>query len=219
MFTGTGAIFAALSSADSWAISNAMRAPGAWGFGLIVMIAGAVLTLIMFRLVPLLDRRLERTIMVVAYLAIATIIFVEVIRRFVLNVQAPWSTTVPSFLFLLLTWFGCAYNVRLRAHLSFTEFRARMPRGAQLACLWLDGLLWLGMSWVVIVTSGRVTANSASNFQVLLGTDSVMQWWFLILVPLAFVFLAARVLENMVDDLRRWRGGDEMIRPPSLGET
>ena len=155
----------------------------------------AALILALFRVVPLLDRHLERTLMVVAYLAIAAIIFVEVIRRFTLNLQEPWSTTLPPYLFLLLTWFGCAYNVRTRTHLSFGEFRSRMSRGMQLICLWLDGALWLGMAWIVIVTTLRVTANSASNFQILLGTDHVMIWWFTILVPLSFIILAARAVE------------------------
>ena len=219
IFDGLGGIFAALVSADAWAISEAMRAPGAWGFGLIAMFGGAAVMLMLFRAVPVLDRHLERTLMVLAYLAIAGIIFVEVIRRFTLNMQVPWSTTVPPFLFLLLTWFGCAYNVRLRAHLSFTEFRGRMSRGGQLACLWLDGLLWLGIALVVIVTAGRVAANSASNFQILLGTDHIMQWWFLILVPVAFIFLAARAIENMIEDLRRYRRGDDLIQPAILGDA
>ena len=85
-----------------------------------------------------------------------------------------------------MTWFGCAYNVRLRTHLAFNEFRMNMPRRAQLACLFLDAVLWIGFCWIVIVTSARLTANSAANFQIMLGTDNVLQWWFLISVPIAF---------------------------------
>ncbi len=216
---GIGGILAALASRDSWEISNALGQPAAWSFGLIVMMLGAALILALFKLVPVLDRHLERTLMVVAYLAIAAIIFVEVIRRFTLNVQEPWSTTLPPYLFLLLTWFGCAYNVRTRTHLSFGEFRSRMSRGMQLVCLWLDGALWLGMAWIVIVTTLRVTANSASNFQILLGTDHVMIWWFTILVPLSFIILAARAVENMAEDLHRFRNDEPLVEMAALGDS
>ena len=159
----------------------------------------------------------EKTVLVSTYLIIAAIIFVEVIRRFVFQVQAPWSTTLPPYLFLIMTWVGCAYNTRLRAHLRFTEIRTNLPRLGQFMCLSLDALLWVIFSIVVIVTTLKQTANSASNFQILLGTDNVMQWWFYICVPISWMVLSGRVIENWLDDLRRYREDEEMILPSGLG--
>lgn len=218
-FAEFSAILSAVASQDSWEINSALRAPAGWVFGLLTMTIGAGLVLALFRMVPLLDQHLERTLMVVIYLAIAGIIFVEVIRRFTLSLQEPWSTTLPPYLFLLLTWFGCAFNVKLRAHLSFTEFRGRMPRSGQLACLIMDNLLWLGMAWIAVTTTMRLAANSASNFQILLGTDHIMVWWFVILVPLSFTILAARAVENMIEDLRRFREDAPLIEISTLGDT
>ena len=214
-----GAILSALASRDSWEINTALGDPAGWAVGLIVMVGGGALILALFKLVPLLDRHLERALMVIVYLAIAAIIFIEVIRRFTLNLQEPWSTTLPPYLFLLLTWFGCAFNVKLRAHLSFAEFRTRLPRAGQLACLLLDGVLWMGMSWIAVTTTLRLAANSASNFQILLGTDNVMVWWFVILVPVSFTILAARAVENMIEDLRRFRENAPLIEMTTLGDT
>lgn len=214
-----GAILSALASQDSWEINTALGTSAGWAFGLMVMTLGAALILALFRMVPLLDQHLERTLMVIVYLAIAGIIFVEVIRRFTLNLQEPWSTTLPPYLFLLLTWFGCAFNVKLRAHLSFAEFRGRLSRPGQLACLILDNVLWLGMAWIAVTTTLKLAANSASNFQILLGTDDVMVWWFVILVPVSFTILAARAVENMIEDLRRFRNDAPLIQMTTLGDT
>ncbi|MEL6310870.1 MAG: TRAP transporter small permease subunit [Pseudomonadota bacterium] len=116
-----------------------------------------------------------------------------------------------------MTWFGCAYNIRLRTHLAFSEFRMNMgPRG-QLICLVLDAVLWLVFCWVVVVTSARVAANSASNFQIMLGTDNVLQWWFLVSVPLAFTMMATRVIENLLDDIRNYRAGRPLIQQAVIG--
>ncbi len=216
-FAEIGAILAAFASDDAWEISEAMRGSGAWVLGLIFTLVGGALVLVVYRLVPLIDRHFERTVMVWSYLIIAAIIFVEVFRRFVLSQQAPWSTTLPPFLFLIMTWFGCAYNVRLRTHLSFAEFRTKLPPFGQLLCLIMDAFLWLAFCWIVIVTSAKVTANSASNFQILLGTDNVLQWWFLISVPLAFLLMAARVLENLLEDLRNYRSGEPLIKQAVIG--
>ncbi len=217
LFAEAAEVFASLFTDDAWAMREAFRTQGAWVAGAVVTLIGGIAVLGLYRLVPLLDRNLERFVMVASYLIIAGVIFVEVFRRFVLNEQAPWSTTLPPFLFLIMTWFGCAYNVRLRTHLAFSEFRMNMPRGAQLACVSLDAILWFGFCWIVIVTSARLTANSAANFQILLGTDDVLQWWFLISVPIAFLLMAARVFENFFEDIRRYRTGEEIIRQSVIG--
>ena len=217
LFADSGEILSALISNDSWMISQALRSDAAYFLGAVLTLGGALLVLAVYRFVPLIDKHLERTVMVWSYLITAGIIFVEVFRRFVLNEQAPWSTTLPPFLFLIMTWFGCSYNVRLRTHLAFSEFRTKLPRTGQLMCLSLDTLLWLIFSWIVVVTSLRVAANSASNFQILLGTDNVLQWWFLVGVPIAFILLAARALENLLEDIGNYRSGAPIIRQAVIG--
>lgn len=217
MLSDVGAIFSAISSNDSWMISESLGGPGAWILGFFLTFFGAVLVVWIYRLVPFIDRHLERTVMVWSYLIISAIIFVEVFRRFVLSEQAPWSTTLPPFLFLIMTWFGCAFNVRLRTHLAFAEFRTSMPRMGQMACLTLDVVLWFTFSWVVVVTSTRVTFNSAANFQIMLGTDNIMQWWFLTTVPVSFVLLCARAFENYLDDIANYRSGDDLISQAVIG--
>ncbi len=217
MWSDIGAIFAAFATQDSYEIRNALQSDAAWIVGVFATAIGGLLVLWIYRLVPLLDRHLERTIMVWSYLAIAFIIFWGVIDRFVFSNQQPWSTTIPPLLFMIMAWSGAAFNVRLRTHLSFAEFRAVMPRWGQMACLCLDAVLWFGFSVIVLVTTTRVTALSASNFQIVLGTDNVMQWWFLITAPLSFLLMSARVLENLGDDIKNWRSGDPLIRQAVIG--
>ncbi|RMF36919.1 MAG: TRAP transporter small permease subunit [Alphaproteobacteria bacterium] len=212
-----GDILSALLAADPWMLRPAIQTDSAWVLGVIVLVLGGLAILGLYKLVPFLDRHLERTIMVYSYLAVAFIIFKGVIDRFVFNDQAAWSTTVPPLLFMIMAWFGAAYNVRLRTHLSFSEFRMMMPRGGQMACLVLDAVLWLGFALIVLVTTSRLTVLSASNFQIVLGTDDVMQWWFLITVPISFLMMAARIIENLIEDIRNWRRGTTLIRQTVIG--
>lgn len=218
MIAGMGEIISALFDNDSFMLQSAMRNnPGLWPLGLLVTLLGGALVALIYRLVPFIERNFETTVMVAAYLAIGYIIFKGVIDRFIFSNQQPWSTTIPPFLFLIMTWVGCSYNVKLRTHLSFSEFRKAMPRGMQLGCLLLDALLWLGFSWIVVVTTTQETVRAAANFSIMLGTDNVMQWWFLGTVPIAFILLTARVMENLVRDLRTFREGGEMIETAIIG--
>ncbi|MGF1445208.1 MAG: TRAP transporter small permease [Pikeienuella sp.] len=217
LFSDVGAVVSALMSDDAWAMREAFRTPSAWPVGLVAMLLFAGVVLVIYKLIPAVDRHLERTVMVWSYLIIAGVIFVEVFRRFVLSEQVPWSTTLPPFLFLIMTWFGCSFNIRQRSHLAFAEFRTNMGPKGQMACLVLDAVLWLVFCWIVVVTSARVAANSASNFQILLGTDNVLQWWFLATVPLAFTLMATRVIENLLEDIANYRAGRELVRPAVIG--
>ncbi|MGJ8546624.1 MAG: TRAP transporter small permease [Sulfitobacter sp.] len=211
------AIFTALATQDSFEMRSAFAKDAVWLFGALVCAIGGGLVLWVYKKVPLLDRHLERSIMVWSYLAIAFIIFWGVIDRFVFSNQQPWSTTIPPLLFMIMAWFGAAFNVRLRTHLSFSEFRSIMPPKGQLACLLLDAVLWFVFCVIVLVTTLRSTLLSASNFQIVLGTDDVMQWWFLLTVPLAFLLMSARVLENLLEDIGNYRRGAPMIKQAVIG--
>ncbi len=218
LLTDLGTIIQAFLSFDSFEISNALNTPAAYIFGAIVVLVGGYLLMQVLQAVPFLDNYFERTVLVTTYLMIAAIIFVEVGRRFIFQVQAPWSTTLPPYLFLIMAWAGCAYNTKLRAHLSFSELRMNLPRKGQLACLCLDAFLWLAFAMVAIVTSLKQTANSAANFQILLGTDDVMQWWFYAAVPVSWLILCSRVMENLREDFKHYRNGDPMLRTVAIGE-
>ncbi|MGJ8611124.1 MAG: TRAP transporter small permease [Octadecabacter sp.] len=202
---------------DFFPLRSAIRGDGVWLWGLVTTILGGLLVAWLYRVVPFIERNLETTLMVVTYLMIGAIIFVEVIRRFVFSDQFPWSTTIPGYLFLIMTWTGCSYNVRLRTHLSFSEFRSNMPRRAQMVLLSLDAFLWWGICWLVIVTATGVMVNAGNNFMIVTGTDNVFVWWFMASLPIAFVLLSGRVFQNLFDDIRNFRNGDELIGSTILG--
>lgn len=211
-------VYSSILSNDSFEMKTAFRAQGAYlAFGLATFFGG-VLMAVIFKALPIIDRHLERTIIIYAYLIIAWIIFSGVVQRFALDGQPPWSSTIPPLFFMVMVWFGCSYNVKLRTHLSFSEFRANMPRTGQMLVLTLDAILWMIFCIICVTATARVTANSAANFQIVLGTDNTMQWWFIITIPLAFVVMAGRVIENFVEDLSNYRNGELIIQQAVIGQ-
>jgi TRAP-type C4-dicarboxylate transport system permease small subunit len=212
-------LISALASRDPFAIRPALASDGSWIAGAGFLLLAGLLLAWIYHHVPVIERYFERTIMVTSYLCIALIIFWGVIDRFVFSFQQPWSTTIPPLLFMIMAWFGAAYSVRVRTHLSFSEFRSNMSREAQFLCLCLDFLLWFGFALILLVTTSRLVVLSASNFQVVLGTDNVMQWWFLCSAPLAAVLIAGRAIENFQDDIRNYRTGQPLIQQAVIGSN
>lgn len=211
------ALISALGSQDSWTIRQALAPNTVYIFGAVFLLFSGIALAFVYHRVPVIERYFERTVMVTCYLATAGIIFWGVIDRFIFSNQQPWSTTIPPFLFMIMALFGGAYNIRMRTHLSFNEFRTAMPRTAQFACLWMDCILWFGFAMILLVTTLRVVALSASNFQIVLGTDNTMQWWFLLAAPVAATLMAARAVENIQDDIANYRSGEPLIKQAVIG--
>lgn len=158
-----------------------------------------------------LDENIEKSIILVSYVLMTAIIFVEVIRRFAFGQQAAWSSTIPIYLFLWVTWIGCAYNCKRRSHLRFEEFRMRLPYSGQFFCLVVDHLVWIGFSLLVIYYSMQQVQIAYDNFAIVQGTDDIMQWWFYTATPIGFGLVIYRVLRNLFDDIRRFRNNEPML--------
>lgn len=212
-----GDIVTAVISQDPWEMKTAFRTNGMWVFSLILTVVGGFAAVALYRVVPFLERHLERGISVLMYLIIAWIIFSGVIDRFVFSRQVPWSTTIPPYLFMIMAWFGCAYNVKLRTHLSFSEFRMKMAPPMQMMALTMDAILWMGFCWIVVSTTLLISANSADNFAIVAGTDGMMQWWFIVTMPLAFTLMAGRVIGNWIADWKNYRSGNVLIKQAVIG--
>ncbi len=158
-----------------------------------------------------LDENIEKVIIIISYTAMAGIIFVEVIRRYTINQQAPWSSVIPILLFLWLTWFGASYNIKKRTHLALTEVRARLSYPLQFACLLLDAVLWIVFASIVIYFTIHQVYLSYDNFAIVGGTDHVKEWWFYLATPLAWSMIVIRVIQNVIEDYGRYQRREPFI--------
>ena len=153
-------------------------------------------------LIKWLDRNIEKLVIFICYSSMAGIVFVEVIRRFVFSQQAAWSTTIPIYLFLWITWVGASYNVRIRSHLKFDEIRVRLPYNIQFLLQVIDAVLWILFGVIVVIYSTEQVQLAKENFMIVQGTDNVLQWWFYLATPLAWSLLIIRVLQNLLEDIK-----------------
>ena len=180
---------------------------------------GTLAVLVVFGpIIPIMfERTPERTIVIYCYIIMASIIFIGVVQRFVFSVQVPWSTTIPPLLFMIMAWFGATFNIRLRTHLSFNEFRTKFGPKGQLFWLTFDNFLWLVFCIILVTTMSRVTVNTYDNFAIVLGTDDTMRWWFIVTMPVCFILLATRAIENVVEDFAKYKSGDVLIKQAVIG--
>ena len=223
-----GELWQALATDNMFLFARLLRAPEIWVIAAPVFVALVALTVLVLRKLPFVDRKLERWLMIILYLAMTAIIFGEVIRRTSATLGIPWigdlqswsgSSTVPAWLFLVLTWLGAAYSIKRRTQLNFSEIRSMMSRRWQVAMLGLDWVLWTGFAFIIFVVSIQRTVNSSNNFQIIQGTDDVMQWWFYATIPAAWTLLAARAWIVFMEDRANYREGRPLLEQRSITET
>ena len=174
--------------------------------------------LLLKRIFRFLDDNIEKAIIISAYFMMAAIIFVEVIKRFFFHIQAPWSTQIPIYLFLILAWIGASYNAKVRTHLRFEALRATMGPKMRYLCAVVDYVAWITLAVIVMhVTAEQVQINR-DNFSMVLGTE-IMTWYFIAVTPLGWALIFFSVTKNLVDDTRIFLTEMKGTLPPAGGET
>jgi TRAP-type C4-dicarboxylate transport system permease small subunit len=97
--------------------------------------------------------RVLRTACFLLMLAMVTIIFAQVIARYVLSDSLSWSEEVGRYLFIWMTFLGAALALRNGNHVALDVLVARLPAPLKKACL-VFGNLAMAIFAVVIVYGG-----------------------------------------------------------------
>lgn len=101
-----------------------------------------------------LDRvlRLIDLVLIAGGSVVCTVVFVNVVARYLLNVDLAWVNEFGETLFVWLSFLGAARAVRSHAHLAVIEFVERIPapfNRALFVGLWsLTAAMLIGLVWV-----------------------------------------------------------------------
>lgn len=158
-----------------------------------------------------LDYNVETTLMLVLYVFIAVIVGGEALWRYLVGVQTQWGGTAAVHAFIFLSWLGCAYHVRRRSHIRFSSIRDRLSRTGQFTWYVVDDILWLVMAVVVIRYSIELLQMNRAMGGTLEGTDTFPYWIAVAAVPIGWVLIAIRAIQDLVIMLGQYRRG-EVIR-------
>lgn len=136
--------------------------------------------------------------MLVLYVFIAGIVGGEAIWRYIVGSQTQWGGTAAVHAFIFLSWLGCAYHVRRRSHIRFNSIRDRLSETGRFAWNVIDDLLWLVMAVVVIRYSLELMEMNRSMGATLEGTGSFPYWIVVASVPIGWVLIALRAVQDLV---------------------
>ncbi|MDR3280165.1 MAG: TRAP transporter small permease [Synergistaceae bacterium] len=151
---------------------------------------------------------LEEIFLVPSLITSVTLIFVQVIMRYVIGSSLSWSEELARYLFVWQIWIGVSYSARNKSHLRITMLRDRFgPRG-RLAVELAVTAVWICFAIFIAARGFDLVAQVARYKQKSSALGMPMMYAHLA-VPTGCVLMTARLVENTVRDLlyRAKRGG------------
>lgn len=143
--------------------------------------------------------RVLRTACFLLMLAMVTIIFAQVIARYVLSDSLSWSEEVGRFLFIWMTFLGAALALRNGNHVALDVVVVRLPEKLKKASL-VFGYLCMAIFAAVIVYGGYAFVLRGSR-QMSAALQLPMQYVYLVL-PLGGLLILFYIGRNVWRILR-----------------
>ncbi len=158
------------------------------------------------------DRNGERWLLLVFYAFVVSVIFVEVVRRFVFQYSSIWGEETARYAFIYLVWIGAAAAIKDRAHIRIDIiFKFLPPKGVAILYL-LGDIITLVFACAALYWTLESVGTSL-RFGAATHGLRINQAWFSFAVPFGFSLILIRLVQSIRRDLDDIRSG----RPPFTG--
>lgn len=169
------------------------------------------------RLFRRLDRDGERWLLLWLYGYIVAVIFIEVIRRFVLSYSSVWGEETARYAFVYLVWIGAAAAVRERAHIRIDVITHLVGRRGT-ALLYMLADVLTGILAVFALYWSMDPVITSFKFDSVTDGLRILRVWFLIAVPFGFSLMLLRVVQSLIRDVGDLRAGRPVFTGARLFE-
>lgn len=156
-----------------------------------------------------LDDDFERWFMISFYSYIVAVVFIEVIRRFVLNYSSIWGEETARYAFVYLVWFGAAAAIKERSHIRIDVIFQLVPK-AVIPYIYLFGELVTLIFALVALYYSTESVLSSIHFDSLTSGLRINKAWFTAAVPIGFTLIIIRLLQRIFLDIADIRAGNEV---------
>lgn len=128
-----------------------------------------------------------------------TIIFSQVVARYIFHHSLYWSEEIGRYLFIWITFIGAALALREKAHVAIDSFVKMMPVFLQKVVRIIAFLAMLAFSLVMTYTGWNMLQYGAH--QVSAATQMPMYYVYLVL-PVSGLLIAFYILKNFYEEFK-----------------
>ncbi|PMR72450.1 TRAP transporter small permease [Billgrantia endophytica] len=124
------------------------------------------------------------------------LLFVQIVLRNIFSGSLAWGDELATYAFVWFAYMGAVYAAKMSAHNRVTfQFRF-FPRIVEKICNILTDLIWVGFNLYLVYLSYDFVFNRMNVFWKSQTMGVPMKYFYMIL-PLAFLIMSLRILQNM----------------------
>jgi C4-dicarboxylate transporter DctQ subunit len=138
--------------------------------------------------------RLEEWIMSLMLLAMTSLAFMQVVRRYIFNTNFSWNLELTTVCFAIMLFIGISYGVRVGSHIGVDALVKLLPVRQRRATA--IGVVLLCLVYVAFVMVGSIEYVSKMR-EVGIEFDDmpIERWQVLIVMPVGYAMVAFRFLQ------------------------
>ena len=138
--------------------------------------------------------RLEEWIMSLMLLAMTSLAFMQVVRRYVFNTNFSWNLELTTVCFAIMIFVGISYGVRVGSHIGVDALVRLMPPAKQ-RVLGIAVVL-LCLVYVTFIMVGAVEyVSKMKDVGIEFDDMPIERWQVLIVMPIGYAMVAFRFLQ------------------------
>ncbi|MDI5983835.1 TRAP transporter small permease subunit [Halomonas sp. M4R5S39] len=124
------------------------------------------------------------------------LLFVQIVLRNVFSGSLAWGDELATYAFVWFAYMGAVYAAKMSAHNRVTFQFKFFPRVVEKVCNIVTDLIWVGFNLYFVYLSYDFVFNRMNVFWKSQTMGVPMKYFYLIL-PLAFLVMSVRILQNM----------------------
>lgn len=138
----------------------------------------------------------EKFVIPFFYAYFILIIFIEVIRRYVVGSSSPWGEMTARYAFVALVYFAAAVSVTYDEHIRIDFILEKLRPKVKLFLLTYFDLALLALGLLIVFKSAEVTYLAFANGTRMTGAD-INMGFALAILPVAWVLLSIKVIQKI----------------------
>ncbi|MFG6175615.1 TRAP transporter small permease [Halomonas sp. THAF12] len=138
---------------------------------------------------------LESIICQLLLVSFVILLFAQIVLRNLFSYSLPWGDELATYAFVWFAYLGAVYATKMSAHNRVTFQFKFLPRWVENFCAVLTDIIWIGFNAVFIYLSYDFVFNKMNVFWKSQTLGVPMKYFYLIL-PIAFVAMTLRILQN-----------------------
>ena len=137
---------------------------------------------------------IEEWVMSLMLLAMTSLAFMQVVRRYVFNTGFSWNLELTTVCFAIMIFVGISYGVRVGSHIGVDALVRIMPEGMRRASAILVVLLCLVYVGFIMVGSVEYVSKM-KDVGIEFEDMPIERWQVLIIMPIGYTMVAFRFLQ------------------------